>query len=76
MKHEEATATKAKTTNAAGEAATAADNKAAATVVQVSCTVKKHGARVRSMICAKGKRLSLPADEVEALVKLGVVDAG
>lgn len=80
MATNKATASKAKNTKAAppekGAAATAADNKAAASVVQVSCTVKKHGAKIRSMICAAGKRLTLPADEVEVLAKHGVVEIG
>ena len=52
------------------------EKKAVTTKPLVSCTVIKHGAKVRSMICAKGKRLTLPADEVEALVSLGIVSAG
>ena len=42
----------------------------------VNCTVIKHMAKIRCMICAKGKKLTLPADEVKALVDLGLVEAG
>jgi hypothetical protein len=44
--------------------------------IMISCTVLKTGAQIGNSICAKGAKISRPADEVKELVALGLVSAG
>lgn len=80
MKESNKAATKKAANKTAKQAAdkpenTAADN-VAASVVQVSCTVVKHGAKIRNMICATGKSIKLPSDEADVLAKHGLIKIG